>query len=295
MFDSRPFAFFCIAALLLTSPRTPAQAPDKNPENAAAQTQPSSAARNLSFEVVSIHPTPPQQTFINFARTPDGFRATGITLEQVILHAYFPLSLWSHDRIQNVPGWVAHDRYDIDAKVASQDLDAWTHQSLAEPAVMRAMLLSMLADRCHLQIHTNPAEIPGFALTVDHRGASLRASTSAENVPDSSNMRLAAGGMAHGEKLEDGTTTWHFQDASIASLVNFLSNSAHTRVLDQTGLTGRYDFALAMAPDRVINNHGEITDPATVWDLRALGLHTVPTKVPTVNIVIDHIDPPSEN
>lgn len=289
---SRTLTILLAAALPVASSFACAQAVGKDSKAAAAKPSPPEA--HYSFEVVSIRPSSPD-TRLSFHRTPDGFQATGITLDQIVLLAYLPFPFWSHDRIQNIPVWVPHNRYDINAKVAPANLDAWTHQSEVEPAVLHAMLLSMLVDRCHLQVHVIPAEMPGFALVASHHGASLRASTSAESTADSHSMKLTAGGIAIGENLEDGSTTWQFQDASIASLANFLSNSAHTRILDQTGLTGRYNFTLTMEPDRPLNNHGEIMDPAIFWNLRALGLRTVPTKVATVNVVIDHIDPPSEN
>ena len=291
MLSSQSLALCCLVSLLLTSPVAHPQTAGKVPEN-AARTESSPAAPHYSFEVASIRPSPPDANF-SFMRTADGFRGTGLTLTTVILLAHLPSSLWSKDRIQNAPAWASKDRYDINAKVAPQDLDAWTHQSLAEPTVMRAMLLSMLEDRCHLQMHTVPAEMPGFALAVSRHGAPLRASTPGEPIPDG--MKLTDGGVAHGERLDDGTTTWHFHNASIAGLINFLTFLAHTRILDQTGLTSHYDFALAALPDRPLDGGGSITDPATFWDLRALGLRTVPAKVPTINIVVDHIEPPSEN
>jgi uncharacterized protein (TIGR03435 family) len=291
MLSSRPVPLFCFATLLLTSTLTPAQTAARHPENAAAS-QPSAANTHYAFEVVSIRPSSPDAHF-SYQRTPDGLRATGMTLTGLILLAHFPVSLWSSARIQNAPAWTSKDRYDINAKVAPQDLNAWTHQDFADPAVMHAMLYSMLVDRCHLEMHAVPAEMPGFALALNRRGPALHASTPGETIPDG--MKLTDGGFASAERLEDGSTTWHFHNASITGLTNFMSLSAHTRILDQTSLTGRYDFALAMAPDSIRIDHGEIKDPATVWDLRALGLHTIPTKVSTINLVIDHIDPPSEN
>jgi uncharacterized protein (TIGR03435 family) len=106
-------------------------------------------------------------------------------------------------------------------------------------------------------------------------------------------LKLTDGGVATMEKVDDETTTFHFHHASIEELINAMALQTRTRVFDQTGLTGRYNFAVAMTPDS--NDHGGVKDPANIWDLRALGLRTVPTKVPTINIVIDHIEPPSEN
>lgn len=289
---SRALTILCAAALPFASNLASAQTVGKNSGDATT-TKPLPTTAHYSFEVVSIRPSSPD-TPLSFHRTPDGFQGTGMTLQLVLLLTHFPVQFWATAQIQNVPAWASKQRYDINAKVGPHDLDAWTRQDLAEPAVMRSMLLSMLIERCHLQFHTMPAEMPGFALVVTRRGASLQASTPDETAPPYS-MRLTYGGFATGENLEDNTTTWRFHNASIGSLANFLSNSSHTRILDQTGLTGRYDFALAMLPDRIPSNHGEIRDPATFWDLRALGLRTVPTKVPTFSIVVDHIEPPSEN
>jgi uncharacterized protein (TIGR03435 family) len=280
MLSSKSPTLICLAAFVVTPALTAGQ-----------NSSPAAPTKPLSFEVVSIRLSPPDAN-ISFQRTPDGFRGTGLTLTSVILLAYRPAWLTSTIQVQNAPAWVARNRYDINAKVAPQDLKAWSSQRLAEPTVMRAMLLSMLADRCHLQFHTIPAQISGFALAVSRRGTSLQPSTAGGPVPNG--MRLMDGGIAISEKKDDGTWTLHFHDASIASLTSFLSMHAHTDVLDQTGLTGRYDFALTVIPDASAND-GYIPDPASIYDLRALGLRTVSTKVPTINIVVDHIEPPSDN
>ena len=293
MLGPRSLTQLCLASLLLTITANPAQSPGEN-SAAGSKTEVLPSAAHLSFEVVSIRPSEPE-TLFSFHRTPDGFQGTGMTLDTVILLAYFPFALWSHDRIQNGPGWVAHNRYDITAKVAPENLASWTQQSVGEPTAMRAMLYSMLVDRCHLQLHTTPADMPGFALAVSHRGPSLHAASATEDLSDPKAMKLTDGGIAVGENLPDRTTTWHFYDAPMASLTDFLSHVAHTRILDETGLKGRYDFALAMVPDRPRSGYGEITDPSDFWDLRALGLRTISKKVPTITLVIDHLDPPSAN
>ena len=247
-------------------------------------------APHYSFEVVSIRPSQ-SGNYLSFKRTADGFHGMGLSLATILLLTHFPVSLWSPDRIQNAPAWALKNTYDINARVAPQDIDAWAHQSVAEPTVMRAMLLSMLEERCHLQVHMVPAEMPGFALAVSRHGTLLRSSDLGEPLPEG--LKLADGGVATMEAVGDDTTTFHFHHASIEELINAMALQTRTLVLDRTGLTGRYDFAVAMTPDN--NDHGEIKDPANIWDLRAVGLRTVPTKVPTINIVIDHIEPPSEN
>jgi uncharacterized protein (TIGR03435 family) len=74
-------------------------------------------------------------------------------------------------------------------------------------------------------------------------------------------------------------------------------------VLDKTGLTGKYDFQLefSRAPDAPLPP-GLSLPPAndsepTIFDALKdqLGLKLVPIKLPLNEIVIDHIEKPSEN
>ena len=71
-------------------------------------------------------------------------------------------------------------------------------------------------------------------------------------------------------------------------------------VLNQTGLTGKYDFVLAyrsmdpIADEKVVVVPTE-ENPLASWDVKVLGLELKPVKIPTETVVIDHIDKPSEN
>jgi uncharacterized protein (TIGR03435 family) len=50
-------------------------------------------------------------------------------------------------------------RYDIDAKVSEADLPKWKDPTL-QPAMLRAMLQAMLADRFNLALHRETKEVP---------------------------------------------------------------------------------------------------------------------------------------
>jgi uncharacterized protein (TIGR03435 family) len=199
--------------------------------------------------------------------------------------------LWSHDRIQNAPDWVGKHEYDIVAKVAPEDLPAWTGPDKRKLGM--SMLQAMLADRFKLSLHTAPAEVPGFALVTASHGAKLKVADPNEPLPKPA-MNLSHGGAAVATRM-GGPTDWTFYAAPIASLVDYLAIGAHTLIEDRTGLTGRYDFKLSIRDDADHIDRGERTDPATTWELGELGLRTIPAKIPTINLVIEHAEPPTPN
>jgi uncharacterized protein (TIGR03435 family) len=69
-------------------------------------------------------------------------------------------------------------------------------------------------------------------------------------------------------------------------------------VLDQTGLTGTYDFIFEHSPQRVdsVNPHGEKPAPEFLQDLHdQLGLRLEPQTGPVEVFVLDHVERPSDN
>jgi uncharacterized protein (TIGR03435 family) len=201
------------------------------------------------------------------------------------------MPLWSGDRVRHGPDWANQHEFDILAKVASEDIPAWRGPGGTE--LQMAMLQTMLADRFHLVLHTEPSEVAGFALVTTTARPALKVASPDESLPKAS-MRLSTGGVAVGK----GTKTslgWTFYAAPMASLVDFLSLGSHTIIEDRTGLTGVYDFDLHRRDDADPYDHGDITDPASKWDFEALGLKTVSSKVHSFNLGVDHVEKPSPN
>ena len=271
--------------------------PGSGGSSAVAQQVPRTG-KPLTFDVVSIHPSGTGGS-MGFQITADGFQQSGISLWTTIMVAYLPMPLWSNDRLKNAPGWVANDGYDIIAKVAPEDLAKWQRQKPTMPSkdMVNAMLQAMLADRFKLVLHTMPAEVPGFALTLDKRGSRMKAAVPGES--DSVHgMKLIDGGVAVGS-ARGVPLTWTFYEASMMSLKGFLSLTSRTTVEDRTGLTGRYDFVLRKADadpaDAVAGTAVPDPGPKMMWNLAELGLKVDKLKVPTVTLVIDHIERPSEN
>jgi uncharacterized protein (TIGR03435 family) len=282
---TRAVAFGILFPLLTGATFAQSQAP------AVTQSPGANAPKHrLAFEVISIRPSSKDSQF-SYRHTPDGFQATHRTLTSLIMQAYFPMPLWSHDRLQNPPQ--DKQEYDIVAKIAPEDQAEWNSSLKRGQEMQKIMLQNMLADRCKLVFHTIPAETQGFALVTAKHGTKLTAAPPGEPLPKA--MQLSDGGVAEGRNNPVNGVEWTFHAAPVASLTNFLSMVSNAIIEDHTNLTGSYDFLLAHRSDVSLVSHGEATNPSDNWELEPLGLRTVPIKVPTVTLVIDHIESPSEN
>ena len=248
--------------------------------------------RALAFEVISIRPSKPGEIWhLSINPNGDQYVAAGLPLGNTILSAFFPFALQRRERLSGVPGWVWNDRFDFVAKVAPEDIQAW-HESLrrgfGEPnPMLEAMLQAALADRCRLRVHRIPATVPGLALVVANHGPNRKRFSLAkrdEIIPGNA-IKIAENGRMV-PILSTDDPTLHFYATSTVALAAQLSRFG-APVEDRTGLTGIYDFSLV----RLSTN----SDPSVDWDIAALGLKLIPIKIPTENIVVDHIEHPSPN
>jgi uncharacterized protein (TIGR03435 family) len=89
---------------------------------------------------------------------------------------------------------------------------------------------------------------------------------------------------------DDGRTEWHFTYATMDDLADFLGR-IELPVKDMTDLTGRYDFVL-LGPDRA---SWDRDNPLNNWPIDHLGLELKPGKAQGINLIVDHIERPSEN
>ncbi|HEX4170157.1 MAG TPA: TIGR03435 family protein [Bryobacteraceae bacterium] len=131
--------------------------------------------------------------------------------------------------------------------------------------------------------------LPVYALVVGKHGAKFHPTT----LPDNQ--------LPFGMRIEPGELIGH--KMSMQQLIGALLNSeAGRQVVDQTGLTGRYDLKLTWAPEKhsanplAENNEGSNNGPSLFTALEdQLGLKLVPQKAPVEVLVIDHIERPSPN
>jgi len=231
------------------------------------------AAQQPAFAVATIRPSSQSVQFEHDGKTQ--FSGDTLRMQDVTVSTCIKLAYHVQDRQIAGPGWLQTDRFDITAK-SDRPLDEDT---------MKQMLQSLLADRFGLAFHRETREMKVAIFTVAKGGPKL----SPAAAPDAKPFR---------QNSANGTIA---KSMPIREFVDFLSGPLDVPVVDQTGLTGKYDFTLDFTPylpDPAKNMDG--TKPDTTSILKAalqdeLGLKMEGGKAQVEVLVVDHIDKPSPN
>lgn len=161
-------------------------------------------------------------------------------------------------------------------------------------ADLRLMLQALLADRFNLHAHRDTKEVAGFALIVAKAGIKMKESTDVRPVDSGGAAILPEKGSyvtATGEG--PGVIRITAQAASIKRLTEIFGRITGTPISDQTGLTGRYNFQFRFSN---INADAETDVPSFPTALQeSMGLTLQKQKVPVETLVVDHLDPLSQN
>jgi uncharacterized protein (TIGR03435 family) len=235
-----------------------------------------------SFDVASIKPNASSDNRVMIRMQPGGhYTATGVSLKTLIGQAYNVRDF----QISGGPGWIASDRYDINAKAEGLP-------DRVPPEQMRPLLRNLLEDRFKLKTHTETKEMPIYALVVAKTGSKLKASESTQ----APMMRMGRGQL-DGKKFP------------VAMLAQTLSTQLGRTVVDQTGLAGEFDFVLEWTPEPG-QGGGPFGGPPPPEALPAadssgptiftalqeqLGLRLESKKGPVPVLIIDSVEKPSEN
>jgi uncharacterized protein (TIGR03435 family) len=223
--------------------------------------------------------------------TPDGIHAEDVTLLWVLHEAY---AVTNADLMSGGPSWIDERRFDIDAKY-----DAELHPNIT-PEQRRLMLQQLLAERFKLVVHHEAKEFPLYALVVAKGGIKFT-----ETSPDKLHMSPMYGAMCMNKRSRTGIL--EMSGCTLGQLANRISGLARRDldrgIVDQTGLTGRYELAVKWTPistaaSDVPKSAAPDTDeaPSIFTALKEqLGLELKPIKGPLDTIVIDHAEMPTEN
>jgi uncharacterized protein (TIGR03435 family) len=213
---------------------------------------------------------------ISSGGAPGRYQATNITAKLLIEQAFDLPS----DQVTGGPSWMESQHFDVNAKIADEQWQEISklHQE-EQNRLIDGMLQSLLKERFGLAVSHHPRELTIYALVAAKGGPKLRVAGSPRPQEQMSGSFMM--GMTQ-------------KDVPVTELAKFLSSHFNRTVLDQTGLTGRYDISLYV---RSPEERGPEAADALIFEALEdqLGLKLVSRKEVVDTIVIDHLEQPSEN
>jgi uncharacterized protein (TIGR03435 family) len=242
---------------------------------------PMAADATPTFEVATIKPSKPDAPGKAFQLRGRNFSTLNTTLTDLITFAYD----LQPRQVTGGPAWMETDKYDL-AAVPDKPGAPNTKQ-------LKTMVQKLLTERFQLTFHHDKKELTVFAITVAKTGLKLTPSVNTSNGVPGLFFR--------------GLGNLPVTNATIADFAGVMQTAVLDRpVIDQTGLTGRYDFVLLWTPDETQfgGRGGQAPPPANGGtappDLftamqQELGLKMDSVKAPVDVLVIDKVEKPSEN
>jgi uncharacterized protein (TIGR03435 family) len=241
------------------------------------------ADANLSFEVATIKPSNPEtpgQSILVGRGGGNLFTTTNTTLNDLMTFAY-----GVHvTQILSGPSWLASERFDVMGKPEQAGIPNATQ--------LRTMVRKLLVERFSLAFHNEKRELSAYTITVAKNGPKLAKNESGGILP-------GFGGRGPGAIGVRNTTMAEFAD--------FLQARVLERpVVDQTGLSGRFDFTLEWRPETLQSAATGPNAPQLPPEVESrpnlftaiqeqIGLKLEAGRVPVDVFVIDRVQKPSEN
>lgn len=231
------------------------------------------------FEVATIKPA--SVTYIGILVRPGGRIEGGNCAVLYLAEEAFraPKSL-----VSGGPDWINATKFDIQA-IPPEDSPIRRYDPPAINAPMideqRLMLQALLRDRFGFRYHVEKTEQPVYFLR--RSGKPLRLNPPKDpNGRPFMNVIIYADGTGNGE-IEGTNTTMAYTALRLSGILK-------RTVIDQTGLSGAWDFHVD-APDA---KNADITN-ATFEGMKTLGLELKSGKAPVDTIVIDAVTQPTPN
>ena len=298
-------------AILLTNGLLSARSP-------AIPAMQTAAGKRLEFEVASLKQNKndlPKRPYSNFPMGADDIYSSngGLLIARNWPFAYYLQFAYKMTAGQylaatrRLPEWARTDRFDIEARAEG---DPTKDQ-------MRLMVQSLLAERFKLAIHHETQEVPVFALVLARQGkigpkllphptndttcssapstitGALSATLPPRTVADG--FPVTCGGLANVPAGTPGRVAWGYRNVTMALIASQMPGFGllDRPVIDQTRLTGNYDFRIEFTPEAT---GFDAPGPTFLEALKEqVGLKLVPQKYSVDVIIVDHVEHPSEN
>jgi uncharacterized protein (TIGR03435 family) len=238
-----------------------------------------------TFEVATIKPSNPDTPGqgLNVGRGGgNAFTTLNLPVVELIKFAYAVHG----KQVTGGPAWIESEKVDILAKPDTPGIPSATQ--------LRTMVQQLLAERFGLVLHREKKELSAYVMTVDKAGVKMtKAAGNGTGLPGFGGRGIGAIGV---------------RNATMVEFADFLQARVLERpVVDQTGLTDRYDFTLEFKPDAaqlagmagpnappLPQNIEDRADLLTAMR-QQLGLKIESTKAPVEVLVIDKITKPTDN
>jgi uncharacterized protein (TIGR03435 family) len=176
-------------------------------------------AQAQTFATITIKPAPPGNSSMQIL--PDGeLIANAIPVVRLLSYAY-DVPVNPSPRLSGLPGWAAHEQYDIDAKPPSNTI----------PGDPQQMIRQLLADRFRLMMRTENKPMSVYALTVAAGGPKLQKS---DNHCPSETCHTFANGFGH---------PLNAKAINMNDLASYISNWTDLPVLNRTALSGLFTLS----------------------------------------------------
>lgn len=201
----------------------------------------------LSFEVASIRPSVLTPGNVKAGVHIDGTQVSAALLS---LRDYIRWAYTVKDYQIVGPDWMAGDRFDIAAKMASKA----TEKEIAP------MIANLLAERFQMKFHRETRDLPVYALVAAKGGPKLTesaplppadpdAAKKGVDVVASGNNSGTTVDMGNGGSFSVGNNKIEGRRFPMLAFAETISRFTDKPVVDQTGLMGMYDFSLEFTPE----------------------------------------------
>jgi uncharacterized protein (TIGR03435 family) len=270
------------------------------------------------FEVASVKPAGLQHDGPSVMRggpgtaDPEWITEEQASLLSLIHRAYSPAGYDAPHRLDwdqiSGPAWLGSARYSVDAKVPP----GTTKEQL------QLMWQALLAERFQLMVHFMTRDFTVYELLVARNGPKLRKTGEGPQKQEPGFPVLAPGARRGMSIVPPRNVRYTFRDYSMAEFIQLLAwplseqgaqiyEGAYTvgKVIDKTGLDGRYDFTFEFAGRMAAGGayppplpDGETETAPTLFDAlqRQLGLKLERGKATSDVLVVDRVDRvPTEN
>ncbi len=179
-----------------------------------------------SFEVATIKPTKPDEQRKLITVQGQKLVTVNVSVTDLLKFAYG----LNEKQIIGAPAWLGTDKYDINAKPDAEGMPS--------DKQIKSMVRKLMAERCKLTFHNEKKELPVYVLSVSKGGPKLNKSQGDPNGLPGLFFRGRLGDLGVTNATMDDFTTLILQGAVL-----------DRPVLNQTGITGRWDFTLNWTPD----------------------------------------------